>query len=70
MNLPEPEAAIELADAILFDLEEEKKIDPLLIFAGLGCAFIEQHIRIGGMKKEWLKLTQEMAEIYEWSQNE
>ena len=57
-----PDAALELANSILIEMGQ-KKVDPVLCYAALGCAFIQLHKGLQKNKEEWISLTKEMSEI-------
>ena len=56
------EASLVLATD-LFKEWDKKKLDPVIAYAALGCAFQMLHQGLGKGKEEWLDTTKEMAEI-------
>ena len=60
-----PENAIQLANAILMEMDS-KELDPLLCYSALGCAFLQLHQALGKSKDDWLELLKEMAENTKW----
>ena len=64
-DIKKAEEAHKLADAILNSLEEHK-IEPLVAFSALGCAFVRLAIAMGHSKDSFKKLCNDMHEFINW----
>jgi hypothetical protein len=62
----DPENGVGLANKILRALHDTK-VDPILGYAAIGCAFMQLHCALGFTKDGWIDTTKEMAEI-EWEE--